>query len=477
MAQDELLSTLFDTASFTDSILSALGIASLLSDTASFTDSILSALIASSIASLLSDTASFTDSILSALGIAAPTTADAISFTDSLAHQLGLANQAVTSPTTGGIINLNITNGGFIHSSIQTPSTTPLLPPNAISISFPHGIVSWQAITTPNSVVTITINYPSLPSLASNQSYAFYKFNSGTWIPVTQSTTPLPNTFSISGTTVTLMIQDNGSFDFDPTPGVISDPGGIAVVTTAQPPAAGGGGGGGGGGGAIVISQQRSTVQTQLALQQALPSSIEIGKDVTIAGSLTDDKGSKLALNGTMTIVVEADNKARTYIAELKQGDYSITLKASELLKALKSRSINITVKFDGFEVQETRQRVVEYKSAEIKHTLKITGEEILKSVKQFKRAGASLLLLDNFTDKSIAKIMLKAEGSDAKIILAKGKDMDRMRISMQEVMLEVKDGKLIGFGDTARILVYARGTVTYTVYDMQGNVIAEGRV
>ncbi|MEM1959944.1 MAG: hypothetical protein QXE95_01320 [Candidatus Nitrosocaldus sp.] len=53
---------------------------------------------------------------------------------------------------------------------------------------------------------------------------------------------------------------------------------------------------------------------------------------------------------------------------------------------------------------------------------------------------------------------------------------MDRMRMSMQEVMLDVKD-KLIGFGDTARILVYARGTVTYTVYDMQGNVIAEGRI
>ncbi|MEM2048875.1 MAG: hypothetical protein QW181_04440 [Candidatus Nitrosocaldus sp.] len=52
---------------------------------------------------------------------------------------------------------------------------------------------------------------------------------------------------------------------------------------------------------------------------------------------------------------------------------------------------------------------------------------------------------------------------------------MDRMRMSMQEVMLDVKD-KLIGF-DTARILVYARGTVTYTVYDMQGNVIAEGRI
>ncbi|MEM1959347.1 MAG: hypothetical protein QXP14_05835, partial [Candidatus Nitrosocaldus sp.] len=60
LAQQQLTGSLSDTASFTDSILSALGIASLLSDTASFTDSILSAL---GIASLLSDTASFTDSI------------------------------------------------------------------------------------------------------------------------------------------------------------------------------------------------------------------------------------------------------------------------------------------------------------------------------------------------------------------------------------------------------------------------------
>ena len=62
-------------------------------------------------------------------------------------------------------------------------------------------------------------------------------------------------------------------------------------------------------------------------------------------------------------------------------------------------------------------------------------------------------------------------------ILLTKGKDMSRMRMSMQEVMLEVKEGKSIGFGDTVRMLVYARGIVTYTVYDMQGNVIAEGRI
>ncbi|MEM4402788.1 MAG: hypothetical protein QXD90_00680, partial [Candidatus Nitrosocaldus sp.] len=59
LAQQQLTGSLPDTASFTDSILSALtasSIASLLPDTASFTDSILSALTASSIASLLPDT-------------------------------------------------------------------------------------------------------------------------------------------------------------------------------------------------------------------------------------------------------------------------------------------------------------------------------------------------------------------------------------------------------------------------------------
>ncbi|MEM2565476.1 MAG: hypothetical protein QXY85_01475, partial [Candidatus Nitrosocaldus sp.] len=109
----------------------------------------------------LSDTASFTDSILSALGIAAPTTADAISFTDSLAHQLGLANQAVTSPTTGGNITMNIGNGGFISSQSQLPTPQQL---NALSqllqsnqsATLSHGIIAFEAMTTPNGVITVT---------------------------------------------------------------------------------------------------------------------------------------------------------------------------------------------------------------------------------------------------------------------------------------------------------------------------------
>ncbi|MCS7140705.1 MAG: hypothetical protein NZ888_00780 [Candidatus Nitrosocaldus sp.] len=451
--------TVSDTASFMDSLAGALGVIFSVSDTASFMDSI--------------------TVLLEALYVAV-NTADISIFSDSLAFQLGLANATVSSPA-GGVINLSISNGGFpegsppqVHSFSSLPSAAQNnLPSN---VSLPHGVISFHAITSPGSTVTITIQYPSLPPLAPNQSYAYYKVKpDNTWVQVPlDNIAPFnPNTFSISGNTVTLRIQDNGQFDFDPDPGEISDPGGIAIVTTTPPS---GGMGGGGGGGTIVISQQRSTVTTQLAVQQ-LPSSIEIGRDLTIAGSLTDDKGSKLALNGKLSIVAQAGNSTRVYTAELKQGEFNAVIKASDLLKSLKGRDVTITVRFDGFEVQETRQRIVEYKGSEVKHTVRITGEDVMKSIKAFKRGGAQLVLLDNFTDKGIAKILLKVDGQDAKILFAKGKDMDRKRLSMQEVELTVKDGKLVGFGDTARLLVYARGTVAYIAYDVQGNVIAEGRL
>ncbi|GBC73937.1 hypothetical protein HRbin04_01346 [archaeon HR04] len=401
---------------------------------------------------------------------------DQFSFTDNANATIGLATASVQSPS-GGNINLGISNGGIIGTpTTSQPQGNPPLQPNQTLI-FPHQLLSFQTITDPNGIITLTIQYPSLPPLASNQSYAYYKFNTNTnsWREVHQGTGV--NQFSISGTTVTLRIQDNGPLDFNPTPGIVADPGGLAIITTTQPPAGGGGGGagGGGGGGTIVISKQRSTIATQLAMQ-TLPRDISIEKILSIAGSLTDDKGNSLQLNGTITIIAEANRITRTYTAELKQGVFSINIDAARLLKDFKSRTIDITIKFDGFEVQD-RQRIVEYKGAELKHTIKIVGEDIMKGVKQLKRAGASLIKLDNFTDKSIAKIVLKAEGDDAKIIYSKGKDMSRMRMSMQEVMLEVKEGKSIGFGDTVRMLVYARGIVTYTVYDMQGNVIAEGRI
>ncbi|MCS6767781.1 MAG: choice-of-anchor U domain-containing protein [Candidatus Nitrosocaldus sp.] len=406
-------------------------------------------------------------------------------FVVSQSFTVGQSNSAtVSNPVAGGSnIILSVSNGNFtsvgpqpVPSSITTSLLSSLLNANVTAVNFPHGMIKFTATTTPNDTITVTITYPSLPPLGSNQSYLYVKVNPNDDDDVrivSQGTGP--DTFSISGNTVTLRIKDNGQFDFDPNLGVISDPGGIAIVTTTPPAPPAGGGGGGGGGGTIVISQQRSTIATLLAVQP-LPSSIEIGRSLTITGSLTDDKGSRLALNGTVSIVAQAGNNTSIYTAELRQGEFSTVIKASDLLKSLKSRDVTITVRFDGFEVQETRQRIIEYKGSEVKHSIRITGEDIVKNIKAFKRPGVSLLLLDNFTEKGIAKILLKVDGQDAKILFAKGKDMDRKRLSMQEVELTVKDGKLVGFGDTARLLVYARGTVAYTAYDVQGNVIAEGR-
>ena len=503
LAQQQLTFDISDTASFTENLLYVFSIASLISDTASFTENLLSGL---GIASLISDTASFTENLTALLGLrlVTPLQADAISFTDSLISQLGLKGTSVQSP--GGTINLNISDGVFTQQPTSTSPTQQqlqqlqqLLASNQ-TVTLPHGIVSFQAITS-NPVITLTITYPNMPTLASNQSYAYYKLNDNNWVrvpldPQGQGTAPDTVTISQTGSTVTviLRITDNGPFDFDSAPGVIKDPGGLAIITTTTPPAGGaggggggggggavvGGGGGGGGGGAVIITPQRSTVATQLGLAKALPAEVSLDKDIAVEGSLTDDKDNKLLLDGIITIIAESGDMRKVYTTTLKQGDFTFSIKATELLKAFKSRAVAITVKFDGFEVQQSAQRIVEYKATEVKHTLKITGEDIAKSIKKFKRADASLVKLDNFTDKKIAKIVLKAEGDDgknAKIIYAKGKDMDRKRISMQEVELTVKDGKIIGLGDTARLLVYARGTVTYTVYDMQGNVIGEGRL
>lgn len=77
---------------------------------------------------------------------------------------------------------------------------------------------------TPNSTVTVTLTFDSLPS-----NPVFYKVVGDTWLLLTG--------YTLSGNTLTYAITDNGPFDSDSTTGIIRDP--VVVGSTG----AGGGGG------------------------------------------------------------------------------------------------------------------------------------------------------------------------------------------------------------------------------------------
>ncbi len=122
----------------------------------------------------LSDTASFTDSIAALLlSSLLPTTAEAISFTDNVVA--GFTIVSIPSPTGGGNIPITASNGSLTNINSSTPPSLPPLPPNAVAVNFPHGVISFTANTTPNQMVTLTIQYPSLPPLSNNQYYTYYK--------------------------------------------------------------------------------------------------------------------------------------------------------------------------------------------------------------------------------------------------------------------------------------------------------------
>jgi len=230
-------------------------------------------------------------------------------------------------------------------------------------------------------------------------------------------------------------------------------------------------GGGGEGGGIPVIQIQRSTVQPTLTLNVSKPVSID--KQLTISGMITDEKGNRLDINGIVSITLQGI-LSKVYTAELNDGEYSLTLDAVEVLRAVKSRDVNITVSFNGMEVQVTPSRIVEYKATENRDEASITADTIIEKVRTGKKA--IMLTLENFTDMSIAKITLHT-AEDGKIVVAKAKDFDRKRISMQEVELTVKNGKSITFADLVKIGIVKEGKVMYRVYDDTGKLIKEGSI
>jgi hypothetical protein len=406
-----------------------------------------------------------------------PPITQTLSFSDSLASTLHISNATLTSPTGTGNITVSPSAGTVLTrvSAEPVPQDNQPQVPGAVSVNLPHGLIAFEANTTPRQFAVITIQYPSLPPLQSNQSFTYFKLVNGTWKEVKLNDTSNPDGyFTLSGTTVTLYIKDNEEFDANSALGVVSDPGGIAVVTTQQPPAAVGGGGGGGGAVIIQPTPTKTTVPTSLTLNVK---DTQVGKDITIAGTITDDKGNKLSIDGILSVTFTGKTGlSKTYTAEVKNGEYTLTVSAAEVLRAVKSREVSISVTFNGIEIQQVN-RIVEYKGADIKGDVKISADTVTEKVKAFKRSIN--VVLENFTDHNIAKVTLHAEDKDGKgkIIAVQGKDFNKKRISMHEVELNIKKGKSISFADIVKFAIVKEGKVVYKVYDDTGRLIKEGSI
>ena len=111
----------------------------------------------------------------------------------------------------------------------------------------PPGIAALEAIelfvyNLKSQVVKVDVHFFAPPDGA-----MFYKvLSSGDWVK-------LPSNWYDSATnTLHLILEDNGTYDLDPSPGIIDDPIVVAVKDTNVPPAESGNAGGGGGGGCSI---------------------------------------------------------------------------------------------------------------------------------------------------------------------------------------------------------------------------------
>lgn len=121
-----------------------------------------------------------------------------------------------SSSTGSGTISMTTPAGSV--SSMNPISESSLPTAGKPSTPFPHGFTSWTVSgLSPGQTVTVTMTYPA--NIPINSKY--WKVIGTTWTDAT----------SIVGdndgdNVLTLTIQDGGPFDTNPTPGVISDPGG-----------------------------------------------------------------------------------------------------------------------------------------------------------------------------------------------------------------------------------------------------------
>ena len=122
-----------------------------------------------------------------------------------------------------GQITINI-QGGLLK---EAPFVSKNLPTFPITASAPCGAVNIKA-TLPGASLTIVLTFPNIPSNAQ-----FYKLVNGTYHDVT-------SVVQINGNTVSLTIEDNGTYDSDTNTGEITDP--LVMLVPQDSPGGGDGG-------------------------------------------------------------------------------------------------------------------------------------------------------------------------------------------------------------------------------------------
>jgi hypothetical protein len=93
-------------------------------------------------------------------------------------------------------------------------------------VTFPAGEFTFSATTAPGAFVEFRLTLPSAPT-------AWYKLRSGAWQQFDVAADGTGAT--IAGTTVTIVVQDNGRGDDDPAIGVVTDPGAPVFVPVSPP--------------------------------------------------------------------------------------------------------------------------------------------------------------------------------------------------------------------------------------------------
>jgi hypothetical protein len=126
-----------------------------------------------------------------------------------------------TAPA-GGNISASFLGGGPTCSFVA-PQFTTSTPPNGINL--PYGTFSFTTTQcNAGATLTFTLTYPQpLPAGAK-----YYKYGPEFGGSATPHWYVLPGAV-VNGNQVTFSITDNGQGDSDPTPGVITDPGGVGV--------------------------------------------------------------------------------------------------------------------------------------------------------------------------------------------------------------------------------------------------------
>lgn len=160
------------------------------------------------------------------------TDANSLAATNTYTITVGSGSTIVTvDPVTPGKL---VTFGNITKYDLPTTGA----PLNFIPYS---GVDFTVANVTSGGLVKLNIEFTSLP-----ENPVFYKIINDKWLPLTKGID-----YTLSGKTLTMTVRDNGSFDSNPTLGVVSDP--IVVGITDDPasvpvnnsPSSSGSGGGG----------------------------------------------------------------------------------------------------------------------------------------------------------------------------------------------------------------------------------------